>query len=387
MTARTRAGAAALDGDRLGLTLLEQFKAQGYDPIEPAMLLPADTVLDHMGEDIRRRLLLTLDPSGKELCLRPDFTLPVALEHIRRGGGAARYGYAGVAFRFPTSTDPLRVSAEFRQAGIEDYGAADARAADAGMVGAALSAIRSVTDRPMRLSLGDVSVFGAVVGALNLSPAWAQRLHRLFWRHSETGGIAETVRNGDPGGARNTLSAELVHMDPDTARGIVEEVMGIAGVAAVGGRSARDIAGRYVERARTAQEGPLSDAVIDALDACLTIDTPPREAVEALRDLASRHALDITATIDGLESRLGSLESLGIDLGDARFAAAFGRRIEYYTGFVFELRAAGSETVGAIAGGGRYDRFLSDLGAGRAIPAVGCSIYVDRLSAVAGAAE
>lgn len=387
MTSRTEAGATALDGDRLALTLLEQFTVQGYDPIEPDMLLAADTVLDHMGEDIRRRLLLTLDPSGRELCLRPDFTLPVALEHIRRGGGPARYGYAGVAFRFPTSTDPLRVSAEFRQAGIEDYGAADREAADAGMVGTALSAIRSVTDVPMRLTLGDVSVFGAVIGALKLSPAWTQRLHRLFWRHSETGGIAKTVRNGDQNAGRNPLSAELAHMDPDTARSIVEEVMGIAGVAVVGGRSARDIAGRYVERARTAQDGPLSDAVIDALDACLAIDAPPRDAVDALRDLASRHDLDISATIDGLDARLSNLQSLGIDLDEARFAAAFGRRIEYYTGFVFELRAAGSEAVGAIAGGGRYDRFLSDLGAGRAIPAVGCSIYVDRLSALAGAGE
>ena len=386
MSIRSQAGASTLDGERLALRLLEQFTASGYEPIEPAMLLPADTVLDHMGEDIRRRLLLTVDPSGRELCLRPDFTLPVALEHIRRGGGSARYAYAGTAFRFPTSSDPLRVSAEFRQAGIEDYGAADAVVADAGMVGAALSAIRSATDVPMRLTLGDVSVFGAVVAALRLSRAWTQRLHRLFWRHSETGGIAQAVREGDAGAAGDSFSAALADMDQDTARGLVEQVMGIAGVAAVGGRSAREIAGRYVSRARTTREGPLSDAVVGALDACLAIEAAPREAVAALRDLASRHDLDIAATIDGLDARLRNLEALGVDLGEARFAAAFGRRIEYYTGFVFELRAVGSETLGAIAGGGRYDRFLSDLGAPGPIPAVGCSIYVDRLGAVAGAA-
>jgi ATP phosphoribosyltransferase regulatory subunit len=36
----------------------------------------------------------------------------------------------------------------------------------------------------------------------------------------------------------------------------------------------------------------------------------------------------------------------------------------------------------AVAGGGRYDDLLSDMGAPATVPAVGCAIHTDRLKAV-----
>jgi histidyl-tRNA synthetase len=35
--------------------------------------------------------------------------------------------------------------------------------------------------------------------------------------------------------------------------------------------------------------------------------------------------------------------------------------------------------LGPIAIGGRYDNFFTDLGSPVKVPAVGCSVYVDRL--------
>ena len=36
----------------------------------------------------------------------------------------------------------------------------------------------------------------------------------------------------------------------------------------------------------------------------------------------------------------------------------------------------------AVAGGGRYDNLLSDMGSPVSVPAVGCAIHTDRLRAV-----
>ena len=46
----------------------------------------------------------------------------------------------------------------------------------------------------------------------------------------------------------------------------------------------------------------------------------------------------------------------------------------------------GAEAVEAVqvAGGGRYDDLLEDMGAGMSVPAVGCAIHCDRLLAVVG---
>jgi ATP phosphoribosyltransferase regulatory subunit len=69
-------------------------------------------------------------------------------------------------------------------------------------------------------------------------------------------------------------------------------------------------------------------------------------------------------------------------LDDIRYDAAFGRPLDYYTGLVFEIGLPGSERP--LAGGGRYDRLLTLLGAQKAIPGVGFSIWLDRIEAARG---
>ena len=71
-----------------------------------------------------------------------------------------------------------------------------------------------------------------------------------------------------------------------------------------------------------------------------------------------------------------------MDTKDAAFAAEFGRNLEYYTGFVFEIVAAELGPKSPVAGGGRYDSLLADVGAPASVPAVGSCIHTERLLAV-----
>jgi ATP phosphoribosyltransferase regulatory subunit len=50
--------------------LVASYERTGYRRVAPAILQPADPFLDLSGEDIRKRMYLTTDPSGRELCLR-----------------------------------------------------------------------------------------------------------------------------------------------------------------------------------------------------------------------------------------------------------------------------------------------------------------------------
>jgi ATP phosphoribosyltransferase regulatory subunit len=58
--------------------LVAHYERAGYARVAPAILQPAEPFLDTSGEDIRRRMFLTSDPDGRELCLRPDLTIPVS---------------------------------------------------------------------------------------------------------------------------------------------------------------------------------------------------------------------------------------------------------------------------------------------------------------------
>src|SRR6266849_1865603 len=97
--------------------LVAAFERAAYRRVAPAILQPAEPFLDLSGEDIRKRMYLTADPEGRELCLGLDAT--------------AHYGIAAPEIR-----------------------------------------------------IGDVGLFGALVAALDLAPAWKRRLVKDFNRKS-----------------------------------------------------------------------------------------------------------------------------------------------------------------------------------------------------------
>ena len=106
-----------------------------------------------------------------------------------------------------------------------------------------------------------------------------------------------------------------------------------------------------------------------------------------LRQLAAEAKLDLTAAIDEFEQRIGFMAARGIDTSAIKFATAFGRGLDYYTGFEFELHGTGNGVEPPLVAGGRYDGLLSQLGSSTPIHAVGFSIWIDAFSSRAGAAS
>ena len=100
-----------------------------------------------------------------------------------------------------------------------------------------------------------------------------------------------------------------------------------------------------------------------------------------IRALLKKSRIAIDAPLALMETRIAALEKLGLDEKRISFAARFGRNMEYYTGFVFELWSKDKEGPVQIAGGGRYDTLLRMLGAGRDVPAIGCAIRSERVLA------
>src|SRR5690606_29149067 len=109
------------------------------------------------------------------------------------------------------------------------------------------------------------------------------------------------------------------------------------------------------------------------LDAFLSIRGNPSAAISAVRALAKSEKLDIEKPLVNFEKRTEAFVARGIDLELLTFAADFGRRLDYYTGFVFEFHTPASK-AGPVIGGGRYDRMMAHIGAGGTVPAVGFSV-------------
>ena len=185
------------------------------------------------------------------------------------------------------------------------------------------------------------------------------------------------------------MLAALAGSDPAAARALVADLLSIAGIKAVGGRTVAEIAERFLEQAELGAATRLPAETMAVLERYLAIVGDPDEASAALRTLASDAALDLSAPLDAFEQRSGFLAAGGVDVTGIRFATAFGRTLDYYSGMVFEIHAkkkgrAREEMLGPLAAGGRYDRLLTLLGSADPVPAVGFAVWIERLEQAGG---
>jgi ATP phosphoribosyltransferase regulatory subunit len=358
-----------------GVRALNRLVEAGFNRFEPPILQPASVFLDMSGEDIRGRLYLTSDADGAELCLRPDYTIPVCLAYLAspQSGRAAQYAYLGPVFRARPGQ-----SGESTQSGLESYGRSDPEAADAEIFAVAMEAAQAAGAGALNVRLGDAHLFDRVLRALELPEVWLRRLRRGLAQGRSLDAILTVDGNGS--GGQSGVLAALERTDHAGARALVEDLLAIAGIAKVGGRSAGEIADRFLEQAavRSGAGVPLEKQAI--LQRFLAIQGDPDAALVQLRNLAREARLDIGAALDSLDQRTGFLQTHGMKVENYVFSAAFVRDLDYYTGFVFEAVDPRRADGRPVVGGGRYDGLAKRLGAAMDIPAVGAAIWINRLA-------
>jgi ATP phosphoribosyltransferase regulatory subunit len=351
----------------------------GYSRAEPAVLQPVEVFLDMSGEDMRSRMFVTMDANGAEYALRPEYTIPVARAFLAAGGRPlpCQLSYCGPVFRLRAG-EP----GEFTQAGIESFGRSDHEAADAEVLAFAVEAVTRFGLEHPEIHLGDVGLFTALVDALKLPAARVRKLKRAFAQgRLDAASIAALSESEAAAGEHAGLLQAMQGQDPRAARAFVEDLLKIAGISAVGGRSAGEIAERFLVQAAAEADGGIPAELQAVLARYVAVAGDPDAAAAQLRVLAAEARLDMNEALDGFESRTGFIAARGVDVTTLRFSAAFGRNLDYYTGAVFEIRDARAVGAKPIVGGGRYDGLLQRLGSPVPIPAVGCSIWVDRLAA------
>jgi ATP phosphoribosyltransferase regulatory subunit len=358
--------------DRLA-ALRAPFLASGAEAVDAPLLQPLGLLLDLAGEALRARLFVVQAEGGAELCLRPDFTVPVARLHLDRGATSGRYMYEGKVFR--AAPEGADLAEEFLQIGLErfDGGGADVAGADAEIVAVAWRAAEAGGRRDLSLWLGDVALFAAFVDGLDLNPSLSARLKRAAARPRLM--QAELARAGQTApGSEDSLAGVLAALSPVEAGRMLEEMWSLAGVEPVGGRGPAEIAQRLVRRAEAARAPALTPDQAEAVRRFLAIEAEPADALAAVAALAGPKAKALKGALKGWTERLARLAEAGVPIAHARFATALGHAFDYYDGLTFEIR---SQALGAdrpIATGGRYDGLPTRLGGPAEAQAVGCTL-------------
>ncbi len=365
--------------------IMSVFINAGHEAVAPGQIQPASIFLDAVGEMLRARTYVFQDPDGDELCLRPDLTVPTCRLHIERNEHAdthAKYCYNGTAFRFQPEGATAAHPREFRQAGIETFGLGDPEKAEAETVALILEAVKSAGLTDFRLRIGDLGLFRAVLNSADMPERWRQRLFHQFWRpdafRTELKRLTEAPESGAerlPEKLRNVLDPK----NPREAEQSVADYLDAEGIPLVGRRAVSEITAQLLTITSDAQTQPLKPETAELIENYISVSAPARAAGARLKDLMRDKDVDISPALDVYHRRLQLLTDAGVDVVHADFSAEFGRTLEYYTGFVFEILAETLGEASPIAGGGRYDNLLKMCGAPENVPAVGAAIHTERL--------
>jgi len=371
-----------------GARILRLFAGEGFTPVEPPIVQPADVFIEKSGEQIRAHTFLFTDPDGvAELCLRPDLTVPTCrwhLQHAADPAAEARYSYAGPVFRYHANADVPR---EYEQVGLEWFAAPDATTAEAEVLALAVQAVREAApdvSPPLAITIGDIGLMRALLSDLDMPPRWRARLLRRLRRPAAFSRTLDDLSgNGEP--TRTSLSPLIDNLaeQPSMQRALelAERELQAHDLELVGGRTLEDIATRLLEKAENRHLPPLAQGKRALIEQLLSIRAPLKPAIVQLGKLAEQAGPATRRAWEAFAVRVEHIARLLPD--DAKrvlFDASFGQSFDYYTGFVFEITAPVRGGAQSIAGGGRYDDMLASLG-GPDVPALGMALNMPRLLA------
>ena len=354
-------------------SLFAAFRATGAVPVEADILLPAETLLDLYGEDIRARAYVTADPLRGEMMLRPDFTVPVVQAHMSHGAEPARYCYLGEVFRKQDHLGPR--ASEYLQVGYELFDRTAPEQADA-EVFALFS--RLLADLSLRPATGDIGILMAAVRGLSTSERRKAALLRHIWRPRRFRALLDRFAGRAP--MPEARARLLERLASDTPEALIAAAGTFTGL-----RGTDEIAARATALIEDAATAPIAAPEAALLYDLLSLQAPARAALAHLRGITPMLPA-IAPAVDRFAARLDALDARGIDTVALPFEASHGRTsLEYYDGFVFSFHAA-DPALPPLASGGRYDALTAVLGQGRSIPAVGGVIRPGLVAGLKGAA-
>ena len=357
---------------------------RGYETVATPVLESTELFLRKSGGELAARMYSFVDPSGRRVSLRPEFTSSVVqgiVDGALKGPMPQRWQYCGPVFRYEGEPDG---GSEFQQLGAELVGAGGA-VADAEVLALAAQGLTAIGVKGHRLRIGHIGVVNAMLDALGLSERARVFVLRSF------GELASGPRGLDgvraralemgllPSEGTRRITQLARRMAPEDAEDMVEGFLGQGIDGMTGQRTPEEIFRRYLKKLREAGVPEIVEKSLRFSQELVALSGPAGRVLPQLRKLLDRYGLDpgLLGPVDDLLAALAPYDLKGVpvvlDLGTAR-------GIAYYTGVVFDVSHPRIKSAPWLGGGGRYDGLVKALGGRRDVPALGFAYAVDRIA-------
>lgn len=299
------------------------FEKYGYEPVETPALEYAEILLGKYGEEAEKLIYQFTDRGGRKLAMRYDLTVPA---------GRVLAQYAD------------KLSLPFKRYQIQPVWRAE----------------NPQKGRFREFYQCDVDVFGT---SSYLADAESIRMGIEILEELGFGGLGLVVQIN----SRKFLEAFLRECGVPSEK-MIDSMIIIDKIEKFGEGGKARVGTELEEKLKLPKW--VSDKIIRNLSFA---ETPFKE----LYDMYCKEFITLKPQLDTLKIIFDYLKNSGVSADSYRFKPSLSRGLSYYTGPIWEFVIA-DETIGSIAGGGRYDNLIN-LYLGKDVPATGMSFGIERI--------
>ena len=373
--------------DRTQRALQVCLTRHGYRMVATPMLEATELFLRKSGGELASQMYSFVEPGGRRVSLRPEFTSAVIRLFIDRSDNMAlpvRWSYAGPVFRHD-ARGAAGSPRQFTQVGAELIGAAGPYA-DAEVMALACQGLTGLGLKGLALVVGDVGMVQELLrqfdiserarvfilrsmGELRVGPsgreAVLEQAHRL-------GLLGEGAPGADlPGVPQQQTVRSDVHE-------LARRVLANASSNPMGVRTPEEIQARLLWKLQATDAPDRVERALKFATELAAISGASTATLKAVRRLLGKYGLNAEA-LASLENLLASLASHCLDNVEVSLDMGLARGLAYYSGLVFEVRHGDSRDGAVLAGGGRYDGLVRALGGPQDVPALGFAYTLEQV--------
>ena len=363
-------GKPKTDSSNLGLEISHIrliFEKAGLKEISVPSLLTASDLVDLYGEDLKLRAYTTSDPVKGEQVLRPDFTVPILLTHLKGKSLQAKYFYSGNVWR-RQSFESIIPNEQY-QMGFEffDNKKNNSIALD---VEAYLLISKILSKYKAHSVTGDVQILTSAINELDITEYKKASLKRHLWRPKRFMRLLDLY-------SRQMTSGRNIRLHKSTTllrwKEKLREFKSFDGV-----RTKTDIKERIEILEQELSQDLIANSERNFLLKLMKFQSSLSEAPKSISS-ASMVGGSFKKAIENFELRVGLL-SEHVNTKIVKFQVIYGlTTLEYYDGFVFGFQFD-NRNYPPIAQGGRYDSLCSSLSKkAKSMSAIGSMLRIDFL--------
>tara|TARA_B110000977_G_scaffold55161_1_gene75206 strand:- start:769 stop:1896 length:1128 start_codon:yes stop_codon:yes gene_type:complete len=355
----------------------EFFLLEGFEYIEPPLVVKSDIYFETSGEQIRKDMFSVVSTQETEMCLRPDLTIPTCQTYLKNNQKfeQAKLCYSGPIFR----SGSINNSIELNQSGVEIIKTNSTKdnnyEEEVKIINLAIKTLKYVKKDSIEINLGNIAIFIEFLNCLDLPQRWKDRLRRHFFRRDYFESLLKRIELGI--GFNETRKEDLLKthlgIDAGTSDNILKKYLVNINPIEFGERSIEDIINRLNIKSETIVSSENGLKIVKIIREFLSIDCRLEKLPDAVSNFTKQKVDNSFDSVAQMALDFSNKIRLGIGNQDVNFKTDFGHSIEYYDGIMFEIKDKNNMN-NKIVVGGRYDSLLINLGLENNASAIGFAV-------------